>query len=472
MRYFIITLTTSILMINLLFCPVAGAQDMRLISRRAQAEHEAAQSAEKQSRKRLFHDRKNLTEAINSLESDIKTSKKEIAETKTAIKIEQEREAQLKLLLIHDEDDMHDLTGTVRVVARDLETQLRQSPLTAFAPERPDQLRQVLDKNHFPGLDDLEMISDLFFSEIELAGEVRRQPGPYVDRSGNPENDSILTIGPFSSAYQSAKETGLLRYNEESRSFYALATLPGWHDRRSLKRYFKGESDTVIIDLSGGGALRQISHRITLLDQLKKGGPLIWPILALALCALLIAIERIIFLNRVHSNTDRALDSINSLALNGDWVKCDQLVEARRGEPVYNVLRAGLKARGEERETQESILQEAILKELPRLERFLPALNILGAIAPLLGLLGTVAGMIETFHAITLFGTGDPRVMSGGISEAMVTTMLGLAAAIPILLIHTFLRRRVDHIVGDMEEKAIALTNIIHRELSFIDIDK
>ena len=316
------------------------------------------------------------------------------------------------------------------------------------------------------------MMSDLFFKEIELAGEVRRQPGPYVDRSGNPKTDSILTIGPFSSAYQSAQETGLLHYNEESRSFYALAALPGWHDRRSLKRYFKGDSDEVIIDLSGGGALRQISHRVTLLEQLKKGGPLIWPILALALCALLITIERTIFLNRVHSNTDRALDSINSLALNGTWGECDELVEERRGEPVYNVLRAGLRARGEERETQESILQEAILKELPRLERFLPALNILGAIAPLLGLLGTVAGMIETFHAITLFGTGDPKVMSGGISEAMVTTMLGLAAAIPILLFHTFLRRRVDHIVGDMEEKAIALTNIIHRELSFIDIDK
>jgi len=472
MRYFIITLTASILMINLLFCPASGAQDMRLISRRAQAEYEAAKSAEKQSRKRLFHDRKSLTEAINRLETDIETSKKEIATTRAEIKIWQDKEARLKLLQARDENDMHDLTGTVRVVARDLETRLRQSPFTAFAPKRPDQLRQVLDKNHFPGLDDLKMISDLFFQEIELAGEVSRRPGPYVDRSGNPETDSILTLGPFSSAYQSAEETGLLRYNEESRSFYALATLPGWHDRRSLKNYFKGESDAVIIDLSGGGALRQISHRITLLEQLKKGGPLIWPILALALCALLIAIERIIFLNRVHSNTDRALDSINSLALNGDWSECDELVKKRRGEPVYNVLRAGLRARGEERETQESILQEAILKELPRLERFLPTLNILGAIAPLLGLLGTVAGMIETFHAITLFGTGDPRVMSGGISEAMVTTMLGLAAAIPILLIHTFLRRRVDHIVGDMEEKAIALTNIIHRELSFIDIDK
>ncbi|MEA1922899.1 MAG: MotA/TolQ/ExbB proton channel family protein [Pseudomonadota bacterium] len=472
MRYLIITLTTFILMINLLFCPASGAQDMRLISRRAQAERETAKSAEEQSRKRIFQDRKNLAEALKGLEADIETCKKEIVETRAAIKIQQEIEAHLRLLQAHDENDMHDLTGTVRVVARDLETRLRQSPFTAFAPERPDQLRQVLDKNHFPGLDDLKMISDLFFQEIELAGEVRCRPGPYVDRNGTPETNSILTLGPFLSAYQNTQETGLLRYNEESRSFYALATLPGWHDRRSLKRYFKGESDAVIIDLSGGGALRQISHRVTIIEQLKKGGALIWPILALALCALLIACERVIFLNRVHSDTDRALDSINNLALNGEWVECDQLVDAHRGEPVYNVLRAGLRARGEERETQESILQEAILKELPRLERYLPTLNILGAIAPLLGLLGTVAGMIETFHAITLFGTGDPRVMSGGISEAMVTTMLGLAAAIPILLIHTFLRRRVDHIVGDMEEKAIALINIIHRELSFVGIDK
>lgn len=471
MKYFLTLISFTITIMLLLAAP-SGAQDMRLISRKARAEQESTRAAARQSRERIFNDRESLTKTIAASETEIETIKQKIAGTTAAIAIWQEKEAQLKLLLAHDEDDMHDLTGTVRVVARDLETRLRQSPLTAFTPGRPDQLRHILDKKHFPGLDDLKLINDLFFQEIELSGEVRRRPGPYVDRRGTPETDSILTIGPFLSAYQSAKETGLLRYNEESRSFYALAALPGWHDRRSLRLYYKGESDAVIVDLSGGGALRQISHRVTLLEQLKKGGPLIWPILALAFGALLIAIERTIFLNRVHSNTDRALDSINALALNGDWAECDKLVEERRGEPVYNVLRAGLRARGEERETQESILQESILKELPRLERFLPTLNILGAIAPLLGLLGTVAGMIETFHAITLFGTGDPRVMSGGISEAMVTTMLGLAAAIPILLVHTFLRRRVDHIVGDMEEKAIALINIIHRELSFIDIDK
>ena len=137
--------------------------------------------------------------------------------------------------------------------------------------------------------------------------------------------------------------------------------------------------------------------------------------------------------------------------------------ERKKNRPVYNVLRAGLSATHETRETLENILQEAILKELPRLERFLPALGIMAAVSPLLGLLGTVTGMIGTFHVITLYGTGDPRLMSGGISEALVTTMLGLAVAIPVMLVHAFLRRRIEHIVGDMEEKALAFCNIVCR---------
>jgi biopolymer transport protein ExbB len=110
------------------------------------------------------------------------------------------------------------------------------------------------------------------------------------------------------------------------------------------------------------------------------------------------------------------------------------------------------------------VLTEAILRELPRLERGLSMLAIFGAVAPLLGLLGTVTGMIDTFRVITLFGTGDPKLMSGGISEALITTEIGLAVAIPIMLLYTFLRRKVDGIVGEMEEKAVGLSNIILKE--------
>jgi biopolymer transport protein ExbB len=135
-----------------------------------------------------------------------------------------------------------------------------------------------------------------------------------------------------------------------------------------------------------------------------------------------------------------------------------------RRSPVARVVRAGLDVRGESREIQESVLQEAILHEMPLLQRGLAMLAVFGAVAPLLGLLGTVTGMIETFRVITLHGTGDPKLMSGGISEALVTTEIGLAIAIPVMLAHTWLKRRTDHVVGDMEEQAMHLVNTIDRQ--------
>ena len=129
---------------------------------------------------------------------------------------------------------------------------------------------------------------------------------------------------------------------------------------------------------------------------------------------------------------------------------------------MARVLLAGLAAKDLQREDMENVLQEAILKEIPALERFLSTLGMLTAIAPLLGLLGTVTGMINVFHVITLHGASDPRLMSGGISEALVTTMLGLSVAIPLMLLHNLLSRRVDRMIGDLEEQSVALVNIIH----------
>ncbi|MCF8117968.1 MAG: MotA/TolQ/ExbB proton channel family protein, partial [Desulfarculaceae bacterium] len=122
-----------------------------------------------------------------------------------------------------------------------------------------------------------------------------------------------------------------------------------------------------------------------------------------------------------------------------------------------NVRPPGLPPRGQPAEVIDAGLSEAMLRELPRLERFLTTLKVLAAVAPLLGLLGTVTGMINTFQVITVFGAGDPRLMAGGISEALITTQLGLAVAIPILVASALLGRRVSRLAGDMEEKAVAL---------------
>jgi biopolymer transport protein ExbB len=120
------------------------------------------------------------------------------------------------------------------------------------------------------------------------------------------------------------------------------------------------------------------------------------------------------------------------------------------------MLKSALGNIGATQEVLENTLQEGLLRETPRLERFLPTLGVLATIAPLLGLLGTVSGMINTFKVITAQGAGDANAMAGGISEALLTTQFGLTVAVPLILIHHMLSRRVDKIVGDMEEKGTA----------------
>jgi biopolymer transport protein ExbB len=174
----------------------------------------------------------------------------------------------------------------------------------------------------------------------------------------------------------------------------------------------------------------------------------------------------VIFLLRKRLDTDGFIHRINTMVAGRQWDECSKICTDHEAKPVARVVAAGLECFRMGREEMENALQEAILKEVPAMERFLSTLGMLAAIAPLLGLLGTVTGMIDTFHVITLHGTGDPRMMSGGISEALVTTMLGLSVAIPIMLAHTLLNRAVDNHIGQMEEKAVALVNIVHKNRS------
>jgi biopolymer transport protein ExbB len=446
----------------LLVASPGWGQDMRAAVQRAEKDRKAAEEAAREAEQRILRDRKALLEEVNRLESLEKRLEADITRLQGSIEARRQEELELSEEWSKQELRFRETIGTVRVSARDLESILKHSPLTAYAPERIEQLQPLLNKQYFPGIDDINQLTNLFLDEAKRSGEVSLKTGRFIDRAGELREGTILNIGKFTAIYETGDEVGFLNYSEDTHRFFALSALPSWVVQRNLKRYLQGEIDTVYTDLSGGAALRQITHKPTLWEQVQAGGPIVWPILAIAVLALFLILERIIYLKRVHGNTDRLMDRINQTAEKGDWAGCEEMIAKYEGRnwPVINVLTAGLAGRGEDRETQENILQEAILREAPRLERFLAVLGILGAIAPLLGLLGTVTGMIGTFRVITLYGTGDPRMMSGGISEALVTTELGLAVAIPIMLVHTFLSRRVDHIIGDMEEKAVALTNI------------
>ncbi|RJX35064.1 MAG: DUF3450 family protein [Desulfarculus sp.] len=354
--------------------------------------------------------------------------------------------------------DLKELAGQVRSAARDLLSLAERSPATAEEPARLEELRAYLSKSRFPGLQDIDRLFGLYLGEIASSGQIKRRRGPLVDRAGRQVQAEILRLGPFTTLYRQGGEVGLATLGAGSGRLLAIAGRPDWGARRSIGRYLDGRSAAVVMDISGGGALRQLSRQESLWEHLLSGGPLVWPILLVGLAALVLVIERLVFLRRVRANTDELMAAVAGLVAAGDIAGALRAAESQPGRPTSNVLQAGLSLRGNSPEVIESGLSEAMLRELPRLERFLTALKVLAAVAPLLGLLGTVTGMINTFQVITVFGTGDPRLMAGGISEALVTTELGLAVAIPILVLAALLSRRAQRIASDMEEKAMALS--------------
>ena len=441
----------------------AQAQDMREAYRKAEELQTEEERRAQEKDEVIMANHVRLESAVTSLEGEQARLEQEVADLEAHIQAVQARKEDLEEEWSRSELDFREISGNVRLAARDVETMLHQSLFTSFDPGRVDKVSPLLDQGYFPDIDDISGMTGVLFQEIRQAGQVGLREGTFIGRDGSETTGRILTLGKFTAAYQRDGETGFLNFSPESGSLIAMSTLPRGGIARDLEGYLAGDRETAPIDLSGGSALAQITHQLGLRDHLEAGGPIVWPILGLAVVALLIVVTRVFFLNRIHANTDRFMGEVNELAARGDWEAAEALVRkhGKRKSPVMEVIKAGLAVRKQDRETQESVLQEAILHQLPRVEKGLSVLAMLGAVAPLLGLLGTVTGMINTFRVITLFGTGDPKLMSGGISEALITTELGLVVAIPIMLLHTYLSRRADHIIGDMEEKAVQMTNII-----------
>ncbi len=442
---------------------IEAAQKKAVALKKATLEKEKAQAEAKEMRHKILADKKKLEHAIAELHKQnqrLETANQRLETEHTELA---SREKTLHTALQKVEGDMRELVGFVQVNAHDLETLLKQSQQGAFLKNRTQLLQPLMAQTQFPQMNDIRAMANLYFDEIMWSGEVRIQKGPFINRAGKETSGDILVLGNFSSAYRLSDETGFLLYSDESRRFQALSKLPSRRNAKQIRAYMSGKAEAALIDISRGAALRQQTHRLNLWEQIPKGGPIVWPILGIAAMAGLIIMERFFYLVRKNVNAERFAYNVCIHAARQEWDACILLCEQKRTKPLPRVLLAGLTGRCMSREDLENVLQEAILNEIPRLERFLSTLGMLAAIAPLLGLLGTVTGMINTFHVITYFGAGDPRMMSGGISEALVTTMLGLAAAIPVMLCHTLLSRQVETMIARMEEKSVTLVNTIFK---------
>ncbi|MBI9074628.1 MAG: MotA/TolQ/ExbB proton channel family protein [Desulfatibacillum sp.] len=432
------------------------------IEEKALLEKQAAQQEARAALVKIIEDREAATSAITRLEQSNKAAASRVNQLKTEIIEMEARQAALKEDLSHMDAQTRELVGHVRSMARDTLALVTQSQQNALAPGRTLVLEELAGQSRFPSLEQIDAMAGILLDEISRSGEVRIEEASIVDRFGREAAAKVLILGNFTAAYALEDETGFLLYSDTSQRFFALSKLPTARQRKALKAYMAGQSPMVPLDITKGAALRQLTQEKSLAERLPQGGPIVWVILVLGGFALLLVLERAIFLIRIHLNGNKLMGEIQPLAQKGDYKECLKILKKRRGKPLARVLAWGIKHRRLDRMDMENALQEAILGEIPRLERFLSILAMMAAVAPLLGLLGTVTGMINTFHVITYYGAGDPKMMSGGISEALLTTMLGLSVAIPIMLAHTLLSRRVEGAIAQMEEKAVSLTNTVY----------
>ncbi len=433
-----------------------NAQNVTTAAGDVDKRHEQAVAEQKREGTEIAKKRRKLQQKLAKLQNEVAKEQENLAADKAEVKALATRRDDLQHEIATRLASKEELDNIFLDHVRNFLSLTEDSPCSSREGERLDQLGEYIAGSRIFGLEDMTRLLAMYFDDIEAGKHVVRYQGDVLDRSGEDRAADIIRLGHMGALFSTKENNGFLTFSPGSRRLL-MSGDPGFFIGRDITSFFAGETNIAPMDISGGAAISQLARKETLKDRLKSGGVLVIPILLVGLAAIIITLERLFFLSRVRSNTDALMTRVTELVFQGDFEQALQITIPHKNRPTGKVLMAGLVHKNEKHQVIESVMSEAILTQIPRLERFIGALKVLAAVAPLLGLLGTVTGMINTFQVITTHGTGDPRLMAGGISEAMVTTQVGLAVAIPIMMAASFLGGRVKNIAHDMEEKGLAL---------------
>lgn len=355
----------------------------------------------------------------------------------------EENEAELaeqEALLNEQSGSLGELFGTVRQMANDSRAVLESSVTSLNNRERIDFLQRLSESRQQPSIDELRELWLILQQEMTDSGKVEQFTAPVITATGDVEERDIIRIGVFT-VFSDGK---FMRFIPETGDLVELARQPvsRFQDLASnFEQAEAGQWQPTVVDPTRGAIMALLVQTPDMKERIQQGGWIGYIILFLGAIGFLIALYRFIAL----VTAERAVR------------KQQKQQEASPKNPLGRILSVYNPKLAEDVETLGLKLDEAILRETPAIERGLVTLAILAAVAPMLGLLGTVSGMIETFQAITLFGTGDPKLMSGGISQALVTTELGLAVAIPILLMHSGLSTKSNRLIQILDEESASI---------------
>lgn len=333
---------------------------------------------------------------------------------------------QLDAELQEQAGDFGQLVGEFRAVVGEIQPLIRESLASFDYPGRYEALSEVAEAVALPTREELDRLPKAILQEMIAQSEVKTFTTP-VSMGGSDESVQdveVTRVGTFIAATNN--DAGFVTIEKAGNGDFFLEKLerqPGGRFRGAFKSLInadEGRTMTVPFDPNRGELFKIEGDKPGFAERISQGGTIGYIVIGLLIFGLAVALYKIITLFFMGN-------AIRSTA---------KTKQAGDGNPLARVFEAYETNKNADLETLELKLDEQILRESPKIERFNDIIKVLAAVAPLMGLLGTVIGMIITFTAITNFGAGDPKLMAGGISVALMTTVLGLVAAIPLLLTH------------------------------------
>ncbi|EPM6964938.1 MotA/TolQ/ExbB proton channel family protein [Vibrio alginolyticus] len=343
--------------------------------------------------------------------------------------------AQLEEKLRLETGSLGELFGVVRQNAKELESELKSSVTGVDANSYQKDIDAIVAAKSLPTLTQLQAMWRSMEEQIKASGEMANVSFTLLNGEGREQTVSGVRLGSMALL----DDTGYVKWNGQRGDAVNYLRQP--ESGPTANTISSDDIDALVIDPSRGILLEQLANSPTLADRLNAGGVVGKIILGLLAIGLLIALVR-----------------GASLMISRQKIMKQLKTPAQPGNnPLGRVLAVYQKDKHRSVEALELRLLEAVVDEQTHLEKGLSMLKLLAALAPMLGLLGTVTGMIETFQVITQFGNGDPKVMAGGISMALVTTVLGLVSAMPLLLAHNVLSSQAENIRSILEKQGIGL---------------
>lgn len=346
--------------------------------------------------------------------------------------------------------NLGELFGVVRQISGETYANFNNSIISIQFPERGKFLQQLSDSRSLPAIDDLHQLWYEMQRQMTQSGKNVQFKHTIITAQGNEEERLITRIGEFNSLSNGS----YLQYLRKTSQLVELEQQPPGHFLSMIRQLEEAKASAkkgeiaIAIDPSGGSLLSLLTQMPDLQERIRQGGIIGYIILIIGVLSLLIALERYIYLTTIDFKMSRQRKN-DKASISNPLGRIMQVYYQLRDNNSGSIsLETG------SIETLTLKLDEAILGETPKLEKRLVMLGLFAAVTPLLGLLGTVVGMIETFQSIALFGTGDPKLMSGGISQALVTTGLGLMVAIPAVLLHGFLQTKSNRLIQILDEES------------------